>query len=111
MTTPAIGQDGTIYFGSHDNYLYAINSDGTEIWRFATAGPVESSPAIGADGTIYFGVSLAAPGNPNFHALNPDGTEKWHSTEVGSVPSSPAIGADGTIYFGSWNSKLYAIGR
>lgn len=111
MTTPAIGQDGTIYFGASDTYLYAVNSSGIEIWRFATSGPVESSPAIGADGTIYFGVSLAGKDNPSFHALNPDGTEKWHSTEMDSVASSPAIGADGTIYVGSWTGKLYAIGR
>ena len=71
VSSPAIGADGTIYVGSYyDNYLYAINPDGTRKWRYETGYWVESSPAIGADGTIYVG-SL------NFYAINPDGTLKW----------------------------------
>ena len=35
-SSPAIGADGTIYVGSMDNYLYAINPDGTQQWAFAT---------------------------------------------------------------------------
>ena len=54
-SSPAVGADGTIYFGSGDKYLYAVHFNGTLKWKFATNGAVESSPAIGADGTIYFG--------------------------------------------------------
>ena len=52
-SSPAIGADGTIYIGSTDSHLYAINPDGTLKWKFATATIVLSSPAIGGDGTIY----------------------------------------------------------
>jgi len=103
-SSPAIGSDGTVYVGSWDNNLYAINPDGTEKWHFTTGGLVRSSPAIGADGTIYVGSF-----DGNFYAVNPDGTEKWHLSISASV-SSPAIGSDGTIYVGSWDHKLYAIG-
>ena len=54
-SSSAIGADGTIYVGSLDNDLYAINPDGSEKWRFTTGERVYSSPAIGADGTIYVG--------------------------------------------------------
>ena len=54
-SSPAIGADGTIYFGSRDNYLYALNPDGTLWWKFRTGDAVRSSPAIGEDGTIYVG--------------------------------------------------------
>lgn len=54
-SSPAIGADGTIYIGSHDNKLYAINPDSTEKWSYATKGEVTSSPTIGADGIIYVG--------------------------------------------------------
>ncbi|MGB3478299.1 MAG: Ig-like domain-containing protein, partial [bacterium] len=54
-SSPAIGTDGTIYIGSDDNALYAINPDGTTKWRYSTGNYVFSSPAIGADGTIYVG--------------------------------------------------------
>ncbi|MEF8836175.1 MAG: PQQ-binding-like beta-propeller repeat protein, partial [Candidatus Thermoplasmatota archaeon] len=51
-SSPAIDSDGTIYVGSYDNNLYALNPDGTEKWSFSTGGSVYSSPAIGSDGTI-----------------------------------------------------------
>lgn len=55
-SSPAIGADGTVYVGSTDDYLYAIDPmDGTKKWSFATGAAIYSSPAIGADGTIYVG--------------------------------------------------------
>ena len=54
-SSPAIGSDGTIYIGSNDDNLYAVNPDGTEKWRYVVPGrrPVRASPAIASDGTIY----------------------------------------------------------
>ena len=55
-SSPAIGSDGTVYVGSEDTKLYAINGKtGVKLWEFKTGGPVESSPAIGPDGTVYVG--------------------------------------------------------
>jgi hypothetical protein len=55
-SSPAIGPDGTVYVGSHDNKLYAINpKSGVKLWEFETGGYVSSSPAIGSDGTVYVG--------------------------------------------------------
>jgi len=104
MSSPTIGADGTIYVGSFDNKLYAINPDGSQRWSFATGASVYSSPAIGADGTIYVG-SL----DKKLYAINPDGSQRWSFTTGGSIYSSPAIRADGTIYVGSFDNKLYAI--
>ena len=55
-SSPAIGSDGTVYVGSWDKKLYAINGKtGVKLWEFETGGIVESSPAIGSDGTVYVG--------------------------------------------------------
>ena len=55
-SSPAVGDDGTVYFGSYDQRIYAISPDGSQQWRFETGlGGVFSSPAIGADGTVYVG--------------------------------------------------------
>ena len=62
--SPAIASDGTIYVGSYDDNLYAINPDGTQKWAFRTRGDVLSSPAIGSDGTIYVGSH-----DNNFYAI------------------------------------------
>ncbi|MCL4557114.1 MAG: PQQ-binding-like beta-propeller repeat protein [Deltaproteobacteria bacterium] len=102
FSSPAIGADGTIYVGSNDGKLYAINPNGTLKWSY-TMNPmgIWTTPAIGADGTIYVS-------EDKLYAINPNGTLKW-SSPIGSGTgySSPAIGADGTIYVGA--DKLYAI--
>ena len=104
-SSPAIGSDGTVYVGSDDNKLYAINQDGSLKWSYTTGGEVSSSPAIGSDGTVYVGLGY------NLSAINPNGTLKWSYTTDGWVRSSPAIGSDGTIYVGSDDNKLYAINQ
>ena len=104
-SSPAIGSDGTIYIGSDDSNLYAINSDGTLKWTYTTGGISSSNPAIGSDGTIYIGSTYYY----NLYAINSDGTLKWTYTTGGCIYSSPAIGSDGTIYIGSDDSNLYAI--
>jgi outer membrane protein assembly factor BamB len=105
-SSPAIGQDGTVYFGTGDNF-YAIDPVTQAIkWSYPTGGGW-SSPTIGSDETIYVG-----GGNKKLYAIRPDGNLKW-SYDIGyPVHSSPAIGRDGTIYVGSAdsvNQGLYAI--
>ncbi|MDP7011585.1 MAG: PQQ-binding-like beta-propeller repeat protein, partial [Verrucomicrobiota bacterium] len=104
ISSPAIGTDGMIYFGSYDDKVYALNPDGTKKWEFAAGGDVKSSPAIGADGTVYVG-----SWNNKVYAINPDGSKKWEYATSGIVESSPTIGPDGTIYIGSTDQKLYAL--
>nr|WP_319372975.1 leucine-rich repeat protein [uncultured Methanobacterium sp.] len=101
---PSIASDGTIYIGSGDGNVYALNPNGTVKWTYHTGSAIYGSPAIGTDGTIYVG-SL----DNNVYALNPDGTLKWNYTTGAAIYGSPAIGADGTIYVGSYDKKLYAL--
>lgn len=105
-SAPAVGADGTLYFGSQDGSVYAINADGSQKWKFATADKVRSTPAIGADGTVYVGST-----DDNLYALDPNsGTQLWAFTTGGNIfITGPAIGADGTIYCGSDDNNLYAI--
>ena len=102
--SPAIGEDGTIYFGSKDKKFYAVTRKGKLKWAFETQGEVESSPAIRKDGTILFG-----SWDSHLYALNPDSSIHWKYKSEGGIISSPAIAPDGTIYFGSWDKKLHAI--
>ncbi len=78
--SPGLGSDGTIYVGSRDNNIYAVNPDGTKKWTFETRGTVDSSPTVGPDGTIYVGSR-----DNNIYAINPDGTKKWAFETQGAV--------------------------
>ncbi len=102
----AIARDGVIYSGSGDHYLYAVNPDGTQKWKFNADDNV-GSPSLAEDGTIYFGTpqDFSPKSGGHLYALNPDGSKKW-ILEVPREPNSfdveikyaPAIAGDGTIY-------------
>jgi outer membrane protein assembly factor BamB len=56
-SSPAIGGDGTVFFGCDDGSFYAVTpgaTSGTQRFKVTTGGPVSSSPAIGPNGEVYF---------------------------------------------------------
>jgi len=104
FSSPAVGADATIYFGSGNGKFYALRPSGAEKWSFQTGAEIQSSPAIGNDGTIYFGSV-----DGKLYALDPDGTKKWEFAAGWDILSSPAIASDGTIYLGSRDHNFYAL--
>ena len=108
-SSPAIGYDGTVYFGSMDynqdgNYLfYAVDGKtGKKKWDFGSQYAAKAfPPAIGTDGTVYVVTNNFA------YALNGEtGRKKW---QLKGTYFSPAIASNETIYFGSNNNKLHAV--
>jgi outer membrane protein assembly factor BamB len=62
--------DGTVYVGSSDGDLYALDAGtGSVDWQRDLGRTVESSPAV-VDGTVYVGSSTG-----HVYALAPDETE------------------------------------
>ena len=104
MVSPALANNGTIYYGDHNGDLYAVDPDGFLKWKYSTGGQIDSSPAIASDGSIYVG-----NGDGDLYAVNPSGSLKWKCSIIGTVISTPAIGSDGTIYIGCLDKYLYAI--
>ncbi|HWD42089.1 MAG TPA: PQQ-binding-like beta-propeller repeat protein [Fimbriimonas sp.] len=102
-SSPAIGPDGAVYFGSLDQKVYALNPDGTEKWAYATGDKIKASAALATDGTVYI-----ASYDGNFYALNSNGSLKW-SYPVGATMSTAAVALDGTIYIGSDAGNVYAL--
>lgn len=103
----ALSADGTtIYFGSEDHNVYALDTSNRSVrWIKPTGREILASPVVGPDGAIYIG-SL----DGKFYAFNPDGTEKWPPKQTGGpIYGTAAIGRDGTLYFGSHDQNVYAI--
>jgi outer membrane protein assembly factor BamB len=102
-----IDNDGIIYFGDFDRYLYAVYPDGMLKWKYKLGGWIWSTPAIAEDGTIYVGVDDSSC----LYAIYPNGTEKWSFNARDTIYSSPAIAEDGTIYFGTMGVgyNIYAV--
>jgi len=115
-SSPAIGKEGTLYFGCSDKKVYALNGKtGIKKWEFETGDEATSSPAIGSDGTIYIGSK-----DSKIYALDgATGTKKWEF-EIGStvladisiiLAPSPIIGPDGTVYFGNYRKVCALNGK
>jgi eukaryotic-like serine/threonine-protein kinase len=111
LSSPAVS-NGTVYFGSSDGNVYALNArTGSLRWKFKTGDVVHSSPAV-VGGTVYVG-----GWDTFFYALDAStGALEWkyktgddpdEHNQVG-IQSSPAV-VDGVVYFGGRDSYLYAL--
>lgn len=115
LSSPVLGVEGkapTLYFGSSDGNLYALNAlTGKKKWAFKTKGLIHTSPAL-YRGNLYFG-----SWDTFLYAIDAKtGKQKW-KFETGKQPvyhvlegiqSSPAC-ADGMVYFGSRDGYFYAL--
>jgi outer membrane protein assembly factor BamB len=89
---PSVAADGTVYIGSYDGFLYAINPDGSLKWRYEAGSTINADPALADDGTIYIGSRSAY-----LHAVNPDGSLRWRKAGLW-IPHTAGVAADGTVY-------------
>jgi len=103
ITSPAVS-DHVVFAGSSDaHFAQALDSAGTERWRFAADVPVWSSPAVAGD-LVYFGDAAG-----RVHAVDrASGVERWMFRTGATVFSSPVI-ADDLVVVGSTNGGVYAL--
>jgi len=102
-SSPAV-VDGTVYVGSQDSKLYALDAaTGAKRWEYKTGSWVESSPAV-VNGVVYFGSN-----DGRLYALDAQSGEKlWDFRAKYFIKSSPAV-ADGVVYFGAGDYYVYAL--
>jgi outer membrane protein assembly factor BamB/predicted nucleic acid-binding Zn ribbon protein len=102
-SSPALA-DGTVYFGSEDYKLYAVDAaTGVKRWEFLTGSFVESTPAI-VGGIVYFGSNDGA-----LYALDAKSGEMvWEFRTPYAIMSSPAV-ANGMVIFGADDYSVYAL--
>jgi PQQ-like domain len=115
VSTPALGEDGTIYFTSRQS-LYALAPDGKMKWRYFPGAELGSSPMVGADASIYI-----VDAGCVMHALNPDGSKRWIA-QIGAAlpsngglarscsrPATPARGVGDLLLVGNFSNSLHAV--
>ncbi len=97
-------EDGTVYVGSADKKLYAVDAEtGRLRWSFAAQGSIRSSPAA-SEGTVYFG-----SWDGNVYAVSAESGEKVWSHETGApIQGSPAV-AGGKVIVGSRSARVLAL--
>jgi outer membrane protein assembly factor BamB len=100
---PIVADDGTILIGCSNDFIYALNSNGTVKWADSVGSQVWATGALGADGTSYFQTA-----DTTVIALRSDGTQLWTFLSGGGN-SAPVVGADGTVYAVNQDGTIYAI--
>jgi hypothetical protein len=102
----SVAKDGNIYFTSSFGWLYALDRNGSFLWKFNSNGMIYTMPVIGIDGSVLF---VCGPGLMGFLSIGnltstfllsvePNGTEQWR-TEVGNGTAGvPLISDQGLIY-------------
>ena len=101
-------QDGVVYFGTLNNYAYALNATNSHfLWRYQTGGSVYSSPAVDDD------LLCIGSDDGKVYALNISGStpiSEWNFTADGAV-RSPITVYGSNIFFGSNNATFYAVDK
>jgi outer membrane protein assembly factor BamB len=102
-SSPAVS-DGTVYVGSQDGKVYALDAaTGHVRWTYTTGDQVSSSPAV-VGGTVYVGSQ-----DGKVYALDAaTGVALWAYPTGRAIFSSPAV-VGGTVYVGSEDGKVYAL--
>ncbi|MFP4052104.1 MAG: PKD domain-containing protein, partial [Thermoplasmata archaeon] len=100
-SSPTIGPDGTIYVGSNNESLYAINPDGSLKWKENIEHNLYYPPTINKNGTLYFHLSVD---KEKLYAYSEEGEQIWNITpeSLHGVESnfgySPVINSNNTIF-------------
>jgi len=103
-SSPAIDNQGNIYFGDNSGYVTSLSPSRQIRWRRYLGIRVGSSPSLTTD-RVYVGTN-----DGYLYALELNtGNQIWRFTAGGGVRSTPVIGTDGCIYFGCNNGYLYAL--
>jgi len=99
-TSPALADDGTIYIGSDDTNMYAINPDGTKKWKYSTRNTSPTSPLISDDGSSLY----TRGGHTDLYSIitsNSDERKEWRANYDGMGYGSPTLNSSGNLYINS----------
>ena len=98
-------QRGTVYAGSLDYHVYALDAQtGQERWRFPTGQQVHARPVAVGD------LVIVGSYDEKVYGLNSQtGAKVWEYAAGGPV-LAPLAAADGIVYASSWNNdRLHAL--
>lgn len=107
---PAVGADGTLYFGDLLGHVYSLNAAGSLNWNVSlsnqttTQHQVMNSPALGSDGSVF-----VACEDGFLYRLSAAGTLIWKKNMGGGMITSPVISDTADVVYVNTISSLQAV--
>jgi len=126
LSSPSVGADGSLYFGSLDGHVYALSASGAFRWRYSAGAPLAASPVLGSplgsdpslyipsyDGRVHcvssrFGTARWSSGAFVGAALGPQGRAAQLQAQA-LMFSSAALDAQGLLLLGGGDGALHAL--
>jgi len=102
-STPVV-KDRIVYFGSHDESVYAVNvGDGSQKWRFPTGGAIAGKPLLFRD------LIVIGSFDKKLYALDAQtGTKQWE-LEGNNWFWAGAVANENTIFAPNMDGIVYAV--
>jgi len=96
--------DGTVFVGSLDGTVYAINAEsGDERWSVTTGGSIRAAP------TVFGSVVYVGSGDGNVYELDREtGVERWRYETAAPIDGSPAV-FDLVLYVANREGRVCAV--
>lgn len=100
--------DGTVYFGSSDGRVYAVDAESRQVkagWSFQADEAIWASPLV-VDGRVY-----VASMDHYVYCLDAEsGAEIWKIELGGAAAAQPTLDAEsGVLYVGAFDGRVHAI--
>lgn len=104
--SPTVDRNGNVYFGSRDNFVYALTGEGELRWSFEAGDWVDSSPTLSFDEkTLYFG----SWDNKMYAVSAESGALQWSFEAKNLIVASPSLDAQGNLFFGASDGFFYSL--
>lgn len=100
---PALGKDGTVYLGTADGTVQAVQPNGVLAWSFTVEGAVAWSPLV--DAADHVVVATAAR---RLYAISANGLIAWQTRPPYHVTTELAPGPQSAFLFGASDGSLWA---
>jgi outer membrane protein assembly factor BamB len=102
-TSAAVGDDGSVCFGTGNGNFYALNALFNQIvYKYEAGSKIVTDPVSDRDGNCYF-----ATDDNKVHCVDSQGNQKWVSNGIHAT-SNPVVGADGKVYIYGSTSPISA---
>jgi len=108
FAAPVLDQDGLVYAGSFDGFVYCLNREGRMVWRAPVPDEdeIRTEVVFSPDNRLYVGTD-----GYYLCVKEPNGSFRVVYETNDAICATPAVSVTGTVYFFSDDGVFYAFNK